>query len=434
MRFALIQLLLVCPLPLAAEPANVPTHPETFVVGISPFLDNAVKDDVYRGLVHLLVQDLPLNSSITVFDSFNLETVASLTIPDSHAFESPKTRANQFSGSINQLKRFLAVEHPRPFDSKLKFQSAVRLPQFLDFLSENLPQSSVQPSVLIIGSPLYEDQKEPVFSMVDGYFPSDGHLQATRDKSVFGLADEPAPKRHLIVHWVYFGDPWVSELHRDKVTRFWTLYVQGRGGELVTFCGDLPTAMDSFERGPAAAGSSSRQWTLDPHQTKVEMLRIGRAVDVADWIQRDSILEPAQGPPSVLVGPLKIGIRWKDNIDLDLYSSPRPGAQTLFFQHTRSPEGYYYKDHRSSPGREFEFIEFETPVDARQVDAFVNFYKGNRPGGPRGEVRIEFDNKIYSAGFVISSSEGNRGRTGPSQEDCWTRIPVQEILKISRTD
>ena len=49
-------------------------------------------------------------------------------------------------------------------------------------------------------------------------------------------------------------------------------------------------------------------------------------------------------------GPLKIGIRWKQNIDLDLYAAPRPGAETLFFQHPRSPEGYYFKDHRSSPG------------------------------------------------------------------------------------
>jgi hypothetical protein len=155
-------------------------------------------------------------------------------------------------------------------------------------------------------------------------------------------------------------------------------------------------------------------------------------VDFADWIQRDSVLEPARRAPSVMVGPMKIGIRWKNSIDLDLYATPRPGAQTLFFQHPRSPEGYYYKDHRSSPGREYEFIEFESPVDARLVEAFVNFYKGSFPRGPRGEVRIEFDGKIYAAPFSIASSEGNQGRTGEAQEDSWTRIPVQQILKLSQ--
>jgi len=131
---------------------------------------------------------------------------------------------------------------------------------------------------------------------------------------------------------------------------------------------------------------------------------------------------------------MKIGIRWKDNIDLDLYAIPRPGADTLFFQHPRSVEGFYYKDHRSSPGREYEFIEFERPVDAREVEAYVNFYKGESRHGPRGEVRVEFDGKIYSAPFAIGALEGNRGRSGPGQEEFWQRIPLQQILKISRAE
>src|SRR5438552_5026926 len=160
------------------------------------------------------------------------------------------------------------------------------------------------------------------------------------------------------------------------------------------------------------------------------MLRISRNVDVADWLTGSALSETAQAPPTRMTGPMKIGIRWKPNIDLDLYASPRPGAETLFFQHVRSPEGYYYKDHRSSPGKEYEFIEFESPVDIREMEAWVNFYKGHCPGGPRGEVRIEFDGRIYGATFSIASPEGNQGRSGRSQQDFWTRIPVQEILRI----
>jgi len=72
---------------------------------------------------------------------------------------------------------------------------------------------------------------------------------------------------------------------------------------------------------------------------------------------------------------------------------------------------YYYKDHRSSPGREYEFIEFESPVDIREVEASVNFYKGDCPGGPRGEVRIEFDGGFIGATFSISFLRGNQGRS-----------------------
>lgn len=430
MRVALLSLLLVCSLP-AAEPAREQAAPAAYVIGLSPFLDNSVKDDVYRSIVRLLVQDLPLNSTLAVYDAFDLKSVTRVDIPQARAFDSPKTRANQFAGAIRDLQHFLAEPHARPSASRLKFDDALHLPQFCDFLTENLPPAETPASLLLIGSPLYQDEKEPEFSMVDGYFPSDGHLQASRDKSIYGLAADAGHQRALVVHWVYFRDPWVSDLYKEKVTRFWTLYLQGRGDRLVSISGDLPSGMQGFRQLPAALPALAHHWSLDSDTTKIEMLRIGREVDLADWIQRDSILESPSRAPSVMFGPLKIGIRWKDNIDLDLYAAPRPGAETLFFQHPRSPDGYYYKDHRSSPGKEYEFIEFEKPVDIREVQAYVNFYKGSSPSGPHGEVRIEFDGRIYSAPFSIEASQGNRGRTGSAQDSFWNRIPVQAILKLT---
>ena len=163
------------------------------------------------------------------------------------------------------------------------------------------------------------------------------------------------------------------------------------------------------------------------------MLRVSRGVTITDWLTRDTLPAGAPTPPSTRVGPMKIGIRWKERIDLDLYATPRPGAETLYFEHIRSPEGYYYKDHRSSPGREYEFIEFESSVDVRKVEAFINFYKGACPGGARGEVRIEFDGRIYGHPFFIPAREGNLGRSGASQEEFWTPIPIQKALKIVQT-
>ena len=430
MRSALLLLFVTFGLSATEQP-QPSSKAHSFIIGISPFLENSVKDDVYRGLVRLLVQDLPLNSTVHLYDAFDLRSIAQVTLPDAAVFKSSKTRANQFAPAIRDLQQFLAAEHSKPSVARLDFKGAIRLPQFLDFLSENQFTTNAPSTVLLIGSPLYQDAKEPGFSMVDGYFPSDGHLLAARDKSVFGIGDPAAMGEAFSVHWIYFGDPWVSDLYKEKVTRFWTLYVERRGGRLATFCGDFPTALQAFRSSSGTLAATPR-WSIDPQQTRIEMLRVGREVELADWIQRDALLEPAARPPSIIMGPMKIGIRWKENIDLDLYAAARPDAETLFFQHPRSPEGYYYKDHRSSPGREFEFIEFESPVDARQVEAFVNFYKGHCAGGPRGEVRIEFDGKIYSAPFSIAASEGNRGRSGQTQERFWERIPVQDILKLSR--
>jgi len=414
----------------SAESQKTSSPPQPYVVGISPFLDKAVKDDVYRSIVRLLVEDLPLNSSLTVYDAFDLKTITRVALPEARVFHSPKTRANQFAGAIRDLKQFLAQEHVAPTNGHLKFEAAIRLPQFLDFLADNLYATNVQPAVLLIGSPLYQDAREPGFSMVDGYFPSDGHLQASREQSIFGLTANAAAMPSLAIHWLYFGDPWVNDLHKEKVTRFWTLYLQRRGAQLAAFTTDLPTALQSFKQNALGFTAASKNWTVDTSQSKIEMLRVSRDVQITDWLTRSALSD--ESPPTTLVGPMKIGIRWKHNIDLDLYATPRHGAETLYFEHVRSPEGYYYKDHRSSPGREYEFIEFELPVDAREVEAFINFYKGGCPGGPRGEVRIEFDGRIYAAPFSISAEEGNLGRSGESQEEFWTRIPVQEILKISQ--
>jgi hypothetical protein len=430
----LVLLAFIATTPVAASPASQ-TPPAAaahqFVIGISPFLDKGVKDDVFRGIVRLMVQDLPLDSSLAIYDAFELKSVTRLSLPDVRAFNSPKTRANQFAGAIGDLKKFLAEEHPRPVNSKLKFDNALRLPQFWQFLAEQPGGGDTPTVLLLLGSPLYEDAKEPSFSMVDGYFPSDAHFKSSREETVFGFTEPGDKARACLVHWAYFGDPWINDLHREKITRFWTLYLEKRDAQLLTFSGDLPGAFAAFHQGDAGSQPASRHWTADSRDTKLEMLRVSRKVELADWLTRDSLPDAAPPAPTTLVGPLKIGIRWKDDIDLDLYATPRHGAETLFFQHTRSPEGYYNKDHRSSPGHEYEFIEFESPVDVRELEASVNFYEGNCPGGPRGEVRIEFEGRIYGGAFSIQSGEGNLGRTGSSQRRFWTRIPVQEILRIA---
>jgi len=405
----------------------------TFIVGISPFLDVTVKDAVYRSLVRLVVQDLPLNTKLEVYDAFNLKSITALSIPNAKVFNSPKTRANQFALSIGEIRQFLARHNAKPGGAKSGFDGAICLPQFCDFLAQERPQQDgdAKLPLLLIGSPLYQDARESGFSMVDGYFPSDGHLGASREQSVFGFNPGAGATQGLLVSWAYFGDPWMSDLHREKVARFWALYIERRGGRLASFSADLATAMSAFSSEAPGRSAASNGWVADPLQTKPEMLRVNRSVNLVDWLTGDALPESSSPPPSQMVGPLKIGIRWKENIDLDLYAAPRRDAETLFFQHPRSPEGYYFKDHRSSPGREYEYIEFESPVDVRKAQAFVNFYDGSCPGGPRGEVRIEFLNRIYGGTFAIASQEGNQGRSGPAQGAFWTQIPIQEILRIN---
>lgn len=216
-----------------------------------------------------------------------------------------------------------------------------------------------------------------------------------------------------------------------KVGRFWNLFLKVQGARLAILTGDLPTLFNAMRRPPASGEIRMDSDALDPAQTKIEMLRASRNVEVTDWITRDLPADHRAPPPTVTMGPMKIGIRWKGDRDLDLYARARGDSEVLFFQHTRVPEGYYYKDHRSSPDREYEFIEFTEPVDIRQVRASVNFYEGTAPGGMSGEVRIEFQGRIYTSRFRMSSDHGNEGREG--RQECRYRdtINILEVLGYS---
>lgn len=407
--------------------ASVPTR---YVVGLSPFLDNGVKNEVFRQIAGFVLEGMPIGSSLALYDAYRIRTIATISIPEVAAFRSGKTRATQFKGELNKLKRFLAEEQSESDSRGLPLVQAVRFPQFLDFVSDHLGAAGSDLVILILGNPLYIDPKEPGCSMVDGYFPSDGHLRAGKEQSVFGVREGQRGLTNAVVHFGALGDPWVSDVHGEKVLRFWTLFAATRGARLGAFSSDLPTVFAAMKPTTEASDPVPVRFKLDPAQTKVEMLRITRDIGVADWITKES-LPGNPPPPATRVGPMKIGIRWQGNLDLDLYATPKPGADTLFFEHPRSSEGYYFKDHRSSPLREYEFIEFESPVDVGLVNSRINFYAGNASDGPAGEVRIEFDGRIYSRRFSIPAHHGNEGREGPDQRKCWTTLDVPGILGLT---
>ncbi len=421
---------------------EIPRGPVRCVVGVSPFLSTEARNDVYRSVVTALVRDVPTGSSLWVFDAYRLRTVTRFEVPDLRAFQSEKTRLNQFREGIRELRSFLAATNVPPGVPSETFGDAVRLPQFLDFVAENCRASDRSLAVVVLGSPLYVDDKEPAFSMVQGYFPSDGHLAAGRDRSVYGTKGREARLQGVTVHLGHFGEPWSSDLHRERVVRFWRLFVQAQSGRFGGVSSDLPSVfaevMAGAERGAGSgdepSGNPATTETQGPTSAKIEMLRGVREVGVADWITRDRVPNPGETPPVRTVGPLKVGIRWQGDVDLDLYVRPKPGAERLYFEHARSPEGYHYKDHRSSPDREYEFIEITEPVEVRDVEVLVNFHgsRSMQTMPPAGEVRLEFEGRIYSGRFVMESTEGNQGREGRSQARWWCRIDVPELLKLAR--
>lgn len=429
-RLAALALLAACLAGSGCRPdAPVSALPAArYAIGLSPYLPHDAKDEVFRRIVAFVIDDAPAGSSIGIYDAFHNRTVARIDIPTTRAFASPKTRATQFKEQIGQLKAFLAKTPPRPERDGWDFAEAVRLPQFLAFLADNLPEDPKPTRVLVVGSPLYLDDQEASFSMAAGYFPSDGHLLAPRESSVYSTEGKSEALKGASLSIGWLGEPWENEIHAERIRRFWSLYAQEQGGRLASFAGDLATVFSAL----TADSVSTNRYTMDPVQARVEMLRISREIDATDWIASDLSGKAPAPPPTRETGPMKIGIRWSGDIDLDLYARASPESPTLSFQNDRSEAGFFYKDHRLSPDREYEFIEFPQPIDCRAAEAWVNFFDGKARGPVSGEVRIEFEGRIYARPFALAAAQGNQGRAGAGQSAHWTRLAIPEILKLPK--
>ena len=411
-----------------SEPVS--EKPLKIIVGISPFLPESDREEVFRQLMSLVLDKMPLNASLMVYDAFHIQTISTFDIPERKAFRSTRTRLNQFKRSIQSLQVFLQSPSSESENQGVHQQGAIRFPQWSDFIGKNQIQGNIDTRLVVLGNPLYVDEREPAYSMREDYFPSDGHINVSSRESVYGTIGKEQQLSEIPIHWGYLQEPWINPAHEEAVSRFWKLYTQNQGGHLETFCPDLPTVFERLmihSRGTHATEDNK----ITPLHTRVEMIRIQRQIGSTDWITSDLTRNSKTKPPTLLEGPIKIGIRWHREMDLDLYAKSHPEAETLFFEHPESQEGFYYKDHRQSPDREFEFIEYHQPIRLDLIKVWVNFFEGQTEEAPEFEARIEFDRQIYSKMISIPSLQGNQGQTGSGHANCWVEVNLMELMGIS---
>jgi hypothetical protein len=286
-------------------------------------------------------------------------------------------------------------------------------------------------------------------------FPSDGLIIGDRSKSPLGAQGE----RNLngaTIDYCYTGgeSQFLNPEHRERVERAWSLLIAQRNGRLSTFSGDEKSCFDRFGEEKAPEG---REFSIDP--TDSNYLYMYNPEDVPPRTMnarpvkaRDSgaprsptdinaeaarFDRPARDtPPSTKAGPAWIGIRWLDQIDLDLYVKCEATSPFLFFGNSHSREGHHNGDYRSGTGKEFESVDLTTPcADIRKAQVYVNFYSGSVSTSPKGVFAIEFDGGLYKADFEIPAHVGNRGaggnEAGTMGAPYWVKIDLAAVLHMN---
>ena len=444
---------------VAAEGGSAPVT--TLNIGLSPFYSVSDNKRVRDSLINFVLGPTPAGTRISIQDAYALQSVAELTLPNLGAkYDSPTSRARVLQAPLASLVGWFNQQLNTPARAELKNTAAVRVPEWMDQLSA---QSSPPRVALVIGSPLRIDPREPSFDMSPDLCPSDGHLVAPADQSIFTTIGKQTSLRGSVVLWSYLSEGlFANELHSQRVRRFWALWVNGESGALAGFSPDLSGVLAlATQRGLAPIG----QYQIDTNDSKITMRTcLPRAIP--RWMpesvnalpatppqptpappspQANPVMIPPVGPtpvpasaplsravPAIITTPLEIGIAWESGdktVDLDLYVRATSRAAELFFQRVRTPEGEYVFDWRSpNAGMDYEWVRLSPPIRPDQVSVWINLYEGRGP--VTGAMLIHYNERTYRREFRITANRGNRGFQLPTRamNPCWTQVDISQVI------
>lgn len=420
---------------------------------LSPFYDAADRQLASTAIAEIVAK-APVGCRVRVLDGWNLETIAELGLPQNlHMAEALAARRRAVRTDLARVVAWLGRATNAPAESGLAGSAMVDLPRALEHCS-TAPSDELE-SILILGSPIYHSPLEPQFSFLPDRFPSDAHLGTERASSVFSVQDKRQRLRNRRVFVWYprercFG----SDLYRDRVERFWSLFVRYQEGVLASFGADGRQTLGDLFRPQVTA---TRTDGLDPAFKKVEMLSVHRDIpyrrmtNVAGEVTYTlAPLPNEESRPSGLRAERRmlkdlsevpadktaIGIMWAiPGLDLDLYVWTRDDAPPLCFGNTRSADGNYihdYTDRNDSVDYEKVILE-NSPASRDALKVAVNFYAGSTSAPVTGKVYLRYEGITYTGTFTIQAQQGNRGadRLTRLANPAWTEVQLGKLQPVA---
>ncbi len=406
-------------------------------IGFSPYLDTSIAETQINSVLKFLAETLEPGDRCVLFDAYHVQTLGIFTVPDKAVYRQPKAKIQANRQAVGAMSQFARAAKKPHGENEPSVIGAIRIPQALRFIGQDYP--AMQDSdVILLGSPIYDDPKEQAFTMRLNHVPGDGHLTKARSVTPFGIRGQDSLLAKRRVH-IAFLDNWKQDdRHAYQVERFWALFVEGQGGQLSSFTHDLPAL---FQRVKSNAPSPKHDYKVESTD-KLEMILMRPPTVKQQTSIYERPISKAPLPASVLrqATHVEVGITWEcGGCDLDLYGQRQPGATVIWFLHTQTSDGQYYRDFRTSPSRAngYETLAYHVPVDLNHLLLAVNFYNGSSPGGVKGEVRISFNGQTYAMPFHVLAQEGNGGvgrqetlTARRAHNTAWLVIDPLEVLGI----
>ncbi len=405
------------------------------MIGLSPALSQSKTKAQAKNVLQFLTQEVEPGEKALIFDAWSLQSIGTFSVPTNSAYSVEKAKLQANRALVAHL-----LKRSRRHNTQLQNQinGAVKLPQFLQFIGENYgPMTDTD--ILILGSPIYLDIKNPKMSMTEGRLAGDGHFTAPPSDTPFSIIGKEELLKGARVHIFIPNQDWaINEHYAHLVKRMWTLFIEGQGAALSNFTNDAHTY---WLRASASAAALPHSFKRGDNKGKIETLTISnKQQDTLPIYERDLATTPPSSKVLRMANHVEIGISWNcAHCDLDLYVRPHHNAETLYFGHTKTSEGLYHKDFTQSPQPNggFETVSFQVPVDLRDTFIAINWYSGEEPQGIKGEIRLAIGDKTYGIPFQINAQKGNasQGRTAILQSNKtanknWLIIKPKYILGL----
>jgi len=384
------------------------------VVAYHSSIPSDVREKAVSGLA-TLASECSAGTRVVLLDGTALHAITSFVVPEGSLRLRQQRIAPAFARGAHAVRS--ATNRSANFD----------IPRILDHIAREIRESGRESIVILVGPSLFKNPKEPSFDLTSGW-PSDGHLTAGPERSLFSTVERSGALEQTAVHWCVtdLGNA-VNDAHRSGVERFWTLFIGTQGGVLSSFSPD-PLAAFAIHR----ASRPVLTTRINPKDTDVTMRQAQREVRA----ERTAGLEPEltvvlpQLPPE----NSGFGIVWSSNragasdVDLDLYVQPPVGGPELFFGKTESAYGRYYRDIRHAQAaagdwrQQWEFVEIRGEVLPQEV--WINLYAGHGP--VQGEFRLQHRGTSYSTPFSLPAVDGDlgSGRSQRANRRAWVKIQV----------
>ncbi len=238
------------------------------VIALSPLQPLAVRTNQEALLQRFLVRDRPTTTRVTIWDGWDLKVICD--IPSTQlAYDSPAARAPRLAPALASLHQWFENTGGDTVPAGLKNSGAIRVPEWLAAIS--LKPAAGGRVVVICASPFVLAPDEPSFSMLRTAYPSDAHLARTSAESVYGTADKHGAMAGTTVLWAYTSENvWASQRHRERVTRWWGLFVasQGPNAMLAAFNSDAPQILQEALR---ASHHPIGEFAVNPADSRMVM-------------------------------------------------------------------------------------------------------------------------------------------------------------------